>query len=205
MKNKYVTVTVWNATVANLTLMALGSSAPEILLNVIDIFASGFMTGALGPFTIVGSAAFNLLCITAVCVVAIPGGETRIIKEFEVYVITAVFSVFAYLWLLVILMGTSENLVDVWEGVLTFLFFPVLVELAFLADKGYFSKNGGTGAGKQRVVTADMTKEELADVEATVRKLHGAHLTDEQVLKIIEIEYSPPAAAPPSASPRRAP
>lgn len=194
MKNKYVTVTVWNATVANLTLMALGSSAPEILLNVIDIFASGFMTGALGPFTIVGSAAFNLLCITAVCVVAIPGGETRIIKEFEVYVITAVFSVFAYLWLLVILMGTSENLVDVWEGVLTFLFFPVLVELAFLADKGYFSKNGGTGAGKQRVVTADMTKEELADVEATVRKLHGAHLTDEQVLKIIEIEYSPPAS-----------
>ena len=28
---------VWNATVANLTLMALGSSAPEILLNVLDV------------------------------------------------------------------------------------------------------------------------------------------------------------------------
>ena len=28
---------VWNATVANLTLMALGSSAPEILLNVIEV------------------------------------------------------------------------------------------------------------------------------------------------------------------------
>lgn len=28
--------TVWNATIANLTLMALGSSAPEILLAVIE-------------------------------------------------------------------------------------------------------------------------------------------------------------------------
>jgi len=28
---------VWNATVANLTLMALGSSAPEILLSVIGV------------------------------------------------------------------------------------------------------------------------------------------------------------------------
>lgn len=29
-------VTIWNPTVANLTLMALGSSAPEILLSVIE-------------------------------------------------------------------------------------------------------------------------------------------------------------------------
>jgi solute carrier family 8 (sodium/calcium exchanger) len=29
-------VAVWNPTVANLTLMALGSSAPEILLSVIE-------------------------------------------------------------------------------------------------------------------------------------------------------------------------
>jgi solute carrier family 8 (sodium/calcium exchanger) len=29
-------VDVWNPTVANLTLMALGSSAPEIMLNVIE-------------------------------------------------------------------------------------------------------------------------------------------------------------------------
>ena len=29
-------ITVWNPTVANLTLMALGSSAPEILLSIIE-------------------------------------------------------------------------------------------------------------------------------------------------------------------------
>lgn len=35
--NKYpIEVPVWNATIANLSLMALGSSAPEIFLSVID-------------------------------------------------------------------------------------------------------------------------------------------------------------------------
>ena len=58
---------VWNPTVANLTLMALGSSAPEILLSVIEIVGNGCFSGDLGPSTIVGSAAFNLLIIVAVC------------------------------------------------------------------------------------------------------------------------------------------
>ena len=39
---KEFTVLVWNGTIANLTLMALGSSAPEILLSVIEISTSGF-------------------------------------------------------------------------------------------------------------------------------------------------------------------
>ena len=52
-------------------------------------------TGELGPSTIVGSAAFNLFVITAVCVVAIPEGEGRLIQERGVFYITATFSVFA--------------------------------------------------------------------------------------------------------------
>ena len=60
-------VRVWNNTVANLTLMALGSSAPEILLSIIEIVGGNFYAGKLGPSTIVGSAAFNLMVITAVC------------------------------------------------------------------------------------------------------------------------------------------
>ena len=45
---------VWNPTVANLTLMALGSSAPEILLSVIEIMSNNYYSGELGPSTIVG-------------------------------------------------------------------------------------------------------------------------------------------------------
>ena len=67
-------VKVWNPTVANLTLMALGSSAPEILLAVIEVVTGDFYSGALGPSCIVGSAAFNLLAIIAICTVSIPKG-----------------------------------------------------------------------------------------------------------------------------------
>lgn len=64
-----VVVRVWNETVANLTLMALGSSAPEILLSIIEIMAKNFQAGDLGPGTIVGSAAYNLFVIIGKAVV----------------------------------------------------------------------------------------------------------------------------------------
>jgi solute carrier family 8 (sodium/calcium exchanger) len=74
-----ITVNVWNPTVANLTLMALGSSAPEILLSVIETVSTlGSTPGELGPSTIVGSAAFNLLVISGVSIYAVPTGEVRI-------------------------------------------------------------------------------------------------------------------------------
>jgi solute carrier family 8 (sodium/calcium exchanger) len=77
-------VRIWNDTVANLTLMALGSSAPEILLSCIEIVGNGFEAGDLGPGTIVGSAAFNLLVICAVCIMGIPNGESRTIRLINV-------------------------------------------------------------------------------------------------------------------------
>merc|ERR1711871_607549 len=101
----------------------------------------GFFSGELGPSTIVGSAAFNLLVIIAVCVIAIPDGEIRLIKDTSVFAITATFSIFAYIWLIIILQVSSENIVEPWEGLLTFIYFPVLVMLAFLADKGFFSRD----------------------------------------------------------------
>ena len=62
---------------ANLTLMALGSSAPEILLSIYEVIVNNFQAGDLGPGTIVGSAAFNLFVITGICIICIPNGETR--------------------------------------------------------------------------------------------------------------------------------
>jgi len=132
-----IEVPVWNGTVANLTLMALGSSAPEILLSVIEIVGNNFKAGELGPGTIVGSAAFNLLVISAVCVVGVPKGETRRIGIITVFGITAFFCVFAYLWLLFILKVSTPDVVDIWEAVMTFLFFPILVVMAYCADKGW--------------------------------------------------------------------
>lgn len=130
-----VVVRVWNETVANLTLMALGSSAPEILLSVIEMFAKNFQAGDLGPGTIVGSAAYNLFVIIAICVLVIPNGEVRKIKHLRVFFVTATWSVFAYIWLYLILDVITPDIVDIWEGVVTFIFFPATVLTAYIADR----------------------------------------------------------------------
>lgn len=144
-------VSVWNPTVANLTLMALGSSAPEILLSVIETVTSlGQCPGELGPSTIVGSAAFNLLVISGVSVYAVsPETDTgdrdetmepgvKKINDMGVFSITSFFSIFAYLWLFYVL---YDQIVEIWEAWLTLIFFFILVGLAFGADKYNSSKN----------------------------------------------------------------
>uniref|UniRef100_A0A8C0SN04 Sodium/calcium exchanger 1 n=2 Tax=Canis lupus familiaris TaxID=9615 RepID=A0A8C0SN04_CANLF len=129
------TIRIWNETVSNLTLMALGSSAPEILLSLIEVCGHGFIAGDLGPSTIVGSAAFNMFIIIGICVYVIPDGETRKIKHLRVFLITAAWSIFAYIWLYMILAVFSPGVVQVWEGLLTLSFFPVCVLLAWVADR----------------------------------------------------------------------
>ncbi|XP_033962385.1 solute carrier family 8 member 4b isoform X2 [Pseudochaenichthys georgianus] len=129
------TVRIWNETVSNLTLMALGSSAPEILLSVIEVCGHDFEAGSLGPSTIVGSAAFNMFVIIALCVYVVPDGETRKIKHLRVFFVTAAWSIFAYIWLYLILSVFSPGEVEVWEAVLTFLFFPLCVGQAWVADR----------------------------------------------------------------------
>uniref|UniRef100_A0A673BX96 Solute carrier family 8 member 3 n=1 Tax=Sphaeramia orbicularis TaxID=375764 RepID=A0A673BX96_9TELE len=129
------TIRVWNETVSNLTLMALGSSTPEILLSVIEVCGHGFKSGELGPSTIVGSAAFNMFVIIGLCVSVIPQGEVRKVKHLRVFFITAGWSIFAYIWLYMILAVFSPNVVQVWEGLLTLAFFPICVVLAWVADR----------------------------------------------------------------------
>jgi len=85
--------------VANLTLMALGSSAPEILLSVIETVKDiEAVPGELGPSTIVGSAAFNLLVITGVSILAVDE-EPKKVFDVGVFMITSIASLFAYVWL----------------------------------------------------------------------------------------------------------
>ncbi|PIK62687.1 putative sodium/calcium exchanger 3 isoform X5 [Apostichopus japonicus] len=132
-----VSVRIWNETVSNLTLMALGSSAPEIFLTVIEIVGDNFIAGDLGPGTIVGSAAFNMFVIIAVCVYVIPEGQVRRLKHLRVFAVTASFSLFAYLWLLLILTITP-GVIDWWEALITLLLFPITVLWAYIADKRIF-------------------------------------------------------------------
>ena len=133
-----VQIPFWNGAVANLVLMSLGPRvAPEILLSLIGIVGNGFQQDKLGPSLIVGSGAFNLFVISAISVCVIPKGETRRIETFSVFCVTMFFSIFAYLWLMVILVLNTENKVEVWEAAITLCFVPVVVLLSWMAEKGW--------------------------------------------------------------------
>jgi solute carrier family 8 (sodium/calcium exchanger) len=87
-----------------------------------------------------GSAAYNLLIISAICVIAIEGTEIRRIKNYSVFLTTAGWSAFAYIWLFIVLVVITPNEVTIWEAVITFLSFPVLVVNSYMAEKNFFFK-----------------------------------------------------------------
>jgi solute carrier family 8 (sodium/calcium exchanger) len=142
-------VLVWNSTMANLTLMALGSSAPEIILAIFETSATlTECPGELGPSTIVGSAAFNLLIICGVSVYAVSEESEKKkdeeerdptldvglkkINDLGVFGVTATSSLFAYAWMWFCL---RDMIIEIWEAVLTFLFFFLLLGIAYFMDR----------------------------------------------------------------------
>ncbi len=153
-------VLLWNETVANLTLMALGSSAPEILLAVVEAvtnLGNEENDDGLGTFTIIGSAAFNLLVITAVCILSVPFPHIKKIHEFGVFLLTAIWSIFAYAWMLIVLEAISPGEIEIWEAWVTLAFFPLMVLTAYAQDSGWWCKKkssvGNDDTGSHSVST----------------------------------------------------
>lgn len=145
----------WNPTIANLTLMALGSSAPEIILSIADTLGTmGKIPSELGPQAIVGSAAFNLLVISAVSIVAVT--EFKQIKMVGVFITTAVAATFAYVWFFLTLVVISPGVVELWEAILTLTFMIILVGLAYGCDK--FHAKGETESEKRQAEKRATTK-----------------------------------------------
>ena len=125
---------VWNPTVANLSLMALGSSAPEIMLSVIEtVTYIDKEPGDLGPSTIVGTAAFNLLIISAVSIMAVDEKPKKI-DDVNVFAITSVFSILAYLWMFVVLQVWTPEEVSLAEAIITLSLTVLLILMAYIAD-----------------------------------------------------------------------
>ena len=118
--------------------MALGSSAPEIMLAVLEtIINLEDEPKELGPNTIVGSAAFNLLMITAISIVSVD--EIKKVDIYLVFMITYAFSVLAYIWMLVVLLWWTPEEVTIIESVLTLCWMGLMLLFAYAADK--FTEN----------------------------------------------------------------
>ncbi|KAL6339817.1 hypothetical protein AAG906_034905 [Vitis piasezkii] len=128
---------VWNYTIADITLLAFGTSFPQISLAIIDSIQNlgSRYAGGLGPGTLVGSAAFDLFPIHAVCVVVPKAGELKKISDVGVWLVELFWSFWAYVWLYIILEVWTPNVITIWEALLTVLQFGLLLIHAYAQDK----------------------------------------------------------------------
>ena len=92
-----------------------------------------------------------MLVITAICVISTKNDETRRIKNFKVFLVTAAWSVFAYLWLYIVLVVFSPNEVAIWEAVLTLFFFLLVVLNSYAAQKNFFMSKLFPGTSNEEV------------------------------------------------------
>ena len=157
---------IWNPTLANLTLMALGSSAPEIILNIYETCITlGETPGELGASTIVGSAAFNFLVISGVSIYAVHEGNderneqdleedgtplgVKKIEDIGVFAVTATFATLAYVWVFICL---RDFTVQPFEAYVTLGLMFVFLACAMCADKarqGWMKKRAEEKFGRE--------------------------------------------------------
>jgi solute carrier family 8 (sodium/calcium exchanger) len=115
--------------------MALGSSAPEILLSVIGTVSDlEVKPSKLGPSTIVGSAAFNLLVISGLSIMAV-GEQPKKVYDVGVFAVTSLSSMWAYIWLFLVLTVWSPEAISLSEAWWTLIYFFALIIFAYTADR----------------------------------------------------------------------
>ncbi|GJP42875.1 hypothetical protein CLOM_g2406 [Closterium sp. NIES-68] len=128
---------IWNPAIADITLLALGTCAPQISLAVIDAVRRLGKSGGqdLGAGTIIGGAAFNLFPILAVCVLVPPPGAVKRISDVGVFLVEFVWSLWAYVWLYVVLQVWTPGEVTITEAVMTVLQLPLLMLHAYAQEQ----------------------------------------------------------------------
>ncbi|MCB0035098.1 MAG: calcium/sodium antiporter [Anaerolineales bacterium] len=141
--------------VAGASLMAMGSSAPELAIALLALFKGGGEHSDLGIGTIVGSAVFNILIITGVSAIARPAKITWrvVVRDVVMYSLS----------LALLFLTFSDGVIQLWEA-LSFLALYA-VYLLILANWKAFH-NGAT---------EDVIHTMEAELEAEHHKTGGFH------------------------------
>lgn len=128
---------VWNYTVADIALLAFGTSFPQISLAIIDAITNvgNLYAGGLGPGTLVGSAACDLFLIHAMCVIIPKKGSVKKIFDLGVWVVELAWSFWAYIWLYIILLVWTPEVITPWEASLTVVQFFLLILHSYAQDQ----------------------------------------------------------------------
>ena len=109
--------------VAGASLMAMGSSAPELFIAIMALFIAGGAHGDVGIGTIVGSAIFNILVITGASAVARPAIITWhvVVRDVVMYTISLALLIVAF----------YDGQIVLWEAALFLLVYAAYIVVLF--------------------------------------------------------------------------
>lgn len=89
---------------------------------------------SLGPQVVVGSSAFNLFFVTGLAI-CMAGNANKQVQRRAVWCYTTFLSVFAFIWYFVCMVVISPNEIEVWEAVVSFLFFIPFLLIGYIIDE----------------------------------------------------------------------
>jgi K+-dependent Na+/Ca+ exchanger-like protein len=109
--------------VAGASLMAMGSSAPELFIALMALFVAGGAHSDVGMGTIVGSAIFNILMITGLSAVARPVVITWrvIVRDVVMYVLSVALLIAAFF----------DGTIALWESALFLVLYSLYIVVLF--------------------------------------------------------------------------
>jgi solute carrier family 8 (sodium/calcium exchanger) len=132
-KSIMIGLSVWNPRIANVTLIALGSSAPEIFMSFINTFVDiDEVPSEFGPMVLIGSATFNMLIVIGICILV--ATEVKRILRWRTFLVTFFWGTFAYLWLFLVIYVISPYQVQSWEAIFTMIFYPLMIYSVWLVE-----------------------------------------------------------------------
>jgi solute carrier family 8 (sodium/calcium exchanger) len=140
-KSMTVGVPIWNPRMVYLSLVAFGGALPEIFLCFMSTFSnqsgsdnySGQIPTTLGPIVLTGAASFNLFMILGFAIMSV--GEIKRMKRFNIFIMTGIFSIFAYVWAYIVIVQISPGYIEISEAVVTVLFYPLLLLCGYGLEK----------------------------------------------------------------------
>jgi hypothetical protein len=86
----------------------------------------------------------------------------------------------------------GKDVVDIAEGIITLLLFPVLCLVSYWADVGMFSKDEDQAKGvKISLDEGGVSAEDIADYAKQIQQKFAKDLPEEKILKLLEQEMAP--------------